>query len=126
MECRHADDPEKPETLPEKGSVRWKEILSLGISGGMVPCPSALAILLVAVALQKIFLGLLMIIAFSLGLASVLVTVGLVLVWTRSLLKPPGKEKRWISWLPVASSLVIMLIGIIMFGRIFLHGGLGF
>jgi len=107
----------------EKQGVRWQEMLSLGISGGMVPCPSALAILLIAVAFQKIALGLVMIVAFSFGLASVLVTVGLVLVWTRSLLKPQGKERAWLSWLPVASGTAILLIGLFMFGRFFLKSG---
>ena len=118
-------NPEGPESPPEAKGMRWKEMLSLGISGGMVPCPSALAILLIAIALKKVALGLVMIVAFSLGLASVLVTVGLLLVWTRSLLKPQGKEKPWIAWLPVASSLLILLLGIFMFCRtLFLGSGL--
>ena len=103
--------------------VRWKEMLSLGISGGMVPCPSALAILLIAIALQKIAFGIFIIIAFSLGLASVLVAVGLLLVWTRSFLGPAGKEKAWLAWLPVASSVVVFLVGLFMFGRALLMKG---
>lgn len=117
--------PTDPGDRHETKGMQWKEMLSLGISGGMVPCPSALAILLIAIALQKIVLGLTMIVAFSLGLASVLVMVGLLLVWTRSFLKSPGKEKEkpWIAWLPVASSLVILLIGIFMFCRVLFPGG---
>ena len=98
--------------------ARWKEMISLGVSGGIVPCPSALAILLVALALQKVALGIGMIVVFSLGLAVVLVAVGLFLVWTRSFLKPLGQDRSWLSWLPVASSLVIILIGVLMLGRI--------
>jgi ABC-type nickel/cobalt efflux system permease component RcnA len=105
-------------TEAEAGGARWKEMVSLGVSGGVVPCPSALAILLVALALQKIALGIGMIVVFSLGLAVVLVAVGLILVWTRSFLKPLGQDRPWLAWLPVASSLVIMLIGVLMLARI--------
>jgi ABC-type nickel/cobalt efflux system permease component RcnA len=108
------------------GGARWREMLSLGVSGGIVPCPSALAILLVALALQKLALGIGMIVVFSLGLALVLVGVGLVLVWTRSILKPLGQDSPWLSWLPVASSLVIILIGFLMLGRILWADGLLF
>jgi ABC-type nickel/cobalt efflux system permease component RcnA len=108
------------------GGARWREMLSLGVSGGIVPCPSALAILLVALALQKLALGIGMIVVFSLGLALVLVGVGLVLVWTRSFLKPLGQDRPWLAWLPVASSLVIILIGVLMLGRILWAEGLLF
>ena len=107
----------------ERRDVRWKEMLSLGISGGMVPCPSALAILLIAIAIGKIAFGIFILISFSLGLASILVAVGLLLVWTRSFIGPAGKEKPWIAWLPVGSSLVVFLVGAIMFGRALLLKG---
>jgi ABC-type nickel/cobalt efflux system permease component RcnA len=107
----------------EGRDVRWKEMLSLGISGGMVPCPSALAILLIAIAIGKITFGIFIIIAFSLGLASILVAVGLLLVWTRTFLGPMGKEKPWIAWLPAGSSVVVFTVGLIMFGRALLQKG---
>ena len=74
----------------------------------------------------KITLGIGMIVVFSLGLAVVLVAVGLILVWTRSFLKPLGQDRPWLSWLPVASSLVIILIGVLMLGRILWAEGLLF
>jgi len=110
-----------PHPAPARGDgpapARWKEMLSLGISGGMVPCPSALAILLIAIALQRVALGICIIVAFSLGLASILVAVGLALVWTRSFLTPSGGQRAWLAWLPVASSVLVFLVGLFMFGR---------
>jgi ABC-type nickel/cobalt efflux system permease component RcnA len=117
-----ADSPAGQKATRGKGA-RWKELLSLGISGGMVPCPSALAILLIAIALQKIAFGICIIVAFSLGLASVLVTVGLLLVWSRSFLGPRAEEAAWLAWLPVVSSLVVFLLGLFMLIRALLQQG---
>ncbi|MEL6856515.1 MAG: sulfite exporter TauE/SafE family protein, partial [Cyanobacteria bacterium J06607_13] len=59
----------------------WSSILTIGISGGLVPCPSALVLLLSAIALHQIAYGLVLIGGFSLGLASVLTTLGLAAVY---------------------------------------------
>ena len=83
----------------------------------MVTCPSALAILLIAIALGKVAFGILILVSFSLGLASVLVSVGLVLVWARPLLGSTGKQGAWTAWLPVASSLFVFLVGLFLLNR---------
>ena len=57
-----------------------RSLLALGISGGAVPCPSALVVLLSAVALHQVAFGLLLIVAFSIGLAGVLTAVGIAVV----------------------------------------------
>ncbi len=59
----------------------WRNLLSLGISGGLVPCPSALVVMLSAIALGRVLYGLFLIVGFSLGLAGVLVGTGLVLLY---------------------------------------------
>ena len=61
-------------------------LLAMGVSGGMVPCPSALLVLLGAVALHRTGLGLVLIVVFSLGLAAVLIAMGLLAVHARRLL----------------------------------------
>ena len=68
------------------GKVTWRSLIGLGISGGLMPCPSALALLLLSMSLNRTGLGLLLVLAFSLGLASVLTVVGLVFVKTGRLL----------------------------------------
>ncbi|MEJ7653734.1 MAG: sulfite exporter TauE/SafE family protein [Chloroflexia bacterium] len=60
-----------------------KSLVALGVSGGLVPCPSALVLLLSAISLGRLGFGLVLVIAFSLGLAGVLTGIGLVLVYAR-------------------------------------------
>ncbi len=97
---------------PERLSTRG--LLALGASAGLIPCPSALVVLLGAVAQGQIALGMLLIVAFSLGLAATLVGLGLAVVLAaRSItkLRPPG---RLINALPTASALVIVVVGCVL------------
>ncbi|WP_110514222.1 nickel/cobalt transporter [Herpetosiphon llansteffanensis] len=93
--------------------VSNRKLLGLGISGGLVPCPEALVIMIVAATLGRIGLGFAMIIAFSAGLAAVLIGIGIVLVTLGSrLIKLSQPEARWVRWLPIASAGVVTLLGI--------------
>jgi ABC-type nickel/cobalt efflux system permease component RcnA len=97
---------------PERLSTRG--LLALGASAGLIPCPSALVVLLGAVAQGQIALGMVLIVAFSLGLAATLVGLGLAVVLAaRSItkLRPPG---RLVSALPTASALVIVAVGCVL------------
>jgi len=90
-----------------------KQLLALGVSGGIVPCPAALVVLLSAVSMQRIGLGLLLICAFSTGLAVVLVAVGMLMVYARRFMSRFRGEERIITrWLPLASSAFILLVGV--------------
>ena len=64
--------------------VTLKGLLGLGIFGGMIPCPSAIVVMLSAIALHRVGFGLVLIVAFSLGLASVLTAIGFALVFGRT------------------------------------------
>ena len=97
--------------LPPEG-VTWRSLLGLGISGGLVPCPDAIAILLVAVAINRIPLGMLLIVAFSLGLALVLIAIGIAMVQGLRLLQHNDLINRFSIYSPVASSLVVLALGI--------------
>ena len=72
----HDDSP-----TDDSPTADWSSILAIGISGGLVPCPSALVLLLSAIALHQIAYGLVLIGGFSLGLASVLTSLGLAAVY---------------------------------------------
>lgn len=61
-------------------NVSWRNLLALGVSGGLLPCPSALVVMLSAIALQRVAFGLLLILVFSTGLAGVLIAIGILLV----------------------------------------------
>lgn len=94
------------------GHVSYGTLITLGITGGMIPCPGALVVLLSAVALQRIAFGLLLIMAFSVGLAAVLVSVGLLLVSARGLLQPWSGEGGWGTYLPFLSPLIMTPVGV--------------
>ncbi|MCW5848725.1 MAG: hypothetical protein KIT87_01315 [Anaerolineae bacterium] len=94
-------------------SIKPRDLLTLGISGGRTPGPEALGILLVAVGLNRIGLGLGLIVAFSLGLAGVLIGIGLLLVRSQSLVNRLGRfGGQWQRWLPLASALIVTLLGV--------------
>ncbi len=65
--------------------VGWRGLLTLGVAGGLLPCPSAIVVMLAAISLGQVVFGMLLIVAFSLGLAGVLMAIGLALVWGRRL-----------------------------------------
>lgn len=92
--------------------VTWKSLLGLGISGGLLPCPSALVLLLTAVALNRPGLGMILVLFFSLGLAGVLTVVGLLFVKGSRILKGLSGFEKAAGYLPVASACLIMVIGI--------------
>ena len=90
----------------------WRSLLALGVSGGLLPCPSALVVMLGAIALGRIAFGLLLIVAFSAGLAAVLTAIGLVLVHARHLFERLPLDGRLARFAPVASALVISAAGL--------------
>ena len=94
--------------------VSWRSLLALGISGGLMPCPSALVLLLAAVALNKTTYGLLLVVAFSVGLAITLTAVGLVFLYARNRFTRRVAGARWPMLLPVLSAAAITLAGALL------------
>lgn len=92
--------------------ITWSSILALGISGGLLPCPSALVVLLSAIAVGQVGLGLALVSAFSLGLAGALTGIGLILVYTKNLFEQLPLELPKSKMLPAMSALLMTLIGI--------------
>jgi ABC-type nickel/cobalt efflux system permease component RcnA len=92
--------------------------VALGVSGGIVPCPAALVVLLSAVAGRRVGLGLLLIVAFSAGLATVLIALGLLVVCTRRLVgrfEGAGREGLLVHrWLPLTSAAVMTVAGLVI------------
>lgn len=97
-------------TPPEE--ITWRSLLALGISGGLIPCPSALVVMLGAIALNKIGFGLILVIAFSLGLAGALTAIGALFIYAGTLFKKFPASGKLVSVLPVLSALFISLIGL--------------
>ena len=96
--------------IPAK--VTLGSLLTLGISGGIVPCPGALVILLLAVGLNRIAFGLVLLLVFSFGLAAVLLAVGVLFVKARPLLERFSGDGKWLQRLPMASSVFIIFVGL--------------
>ena len=89
-------------------------LLSLGISGGIVPCVDALIGLLFAISLNKLVWGLIILCAFSLGLAAVLVAIGILMVLAKPLIARFTGEGIWLQRLPIMSAAVVILLGAIL------------
>jgi nickel/cobalt transporter (NicO) family protein len=80
-------------------------LLALGVTGGIVPCPAALVVLLSALSLQRVGFGLLLIVAFSIGLAAVLIAIGILMVYAHHLMQRVHGDGVLITrWLPLASA----------------------
>src|SRR5207244_7181908 len=87
-----------------------KGILAMGASAGLIPCPSALVVLLGAVAQHQVALGLVLITAFSLGLAATLTGLGILVVRAARVPLPP----RAAAIVPALSAALIVVVGIVM------------
>lgn len=101
--------------VPEK--ITWGSLTALAIGGGLVPCESALLLLLGAIALGRVGLGLVLLLSFSLGLAAVLMLIGALVIYAKDLLPERDKSKPRhpiVKWMPVASAAVVMAAGIVM------------
>src|SRR5262249_4270113 len=99
-------------------------LIALGISGGILPCPTALVVMLGAIALDRVGYGLVLIAAFSVGLAAVLTTIGVLLVYAKRVLNGGGGlgslarrgplPARWLQVVPVGSALAILAAGLVL------------
>lgn len=102
----------------EVDEVSGGSLVALAVSGGMVPCPSALILLLSAISVQRRGFGLLLLVAFSLGLASVLMAIGVGVLYAKNLLPEVSgwRESRLFRAVPVVSAGVIVVVGLVMTG----------
>jgi nickel/cobalt transporter (NicO) family protein len=89
-------------------------VLSMGAAAGLIPCPSALVVLLAAIAQHEVALGMLLIVAFSLGLAGTLTLLGLAVVHARRFVPPRLAASRLASLMPAASALLVMAVGFVL------------
>ena len=94
-----------------------RSLLAVGVSGGLLPCPSALVVLLAAISLHRVAFGMLLVVAFSLGLAVAITTVGLVAVLARRAFARFDGRGRLLTLLPAISAIVIVIAGVAMVAR---------
>jgi nickel/cobalt exporter len=94
--------------------VSLGSLLAIGVSGGLVPCPAALVLLLSAISLGRLGFGMVLVVAFSVGLAIVLSGIGILMIYAKRLFERFSFEARAPRLLPVASALAISLAGVVI------------
>lgn len=100
--------------LPVDGdtdSISWGSLLTLGIAGGLVPCPSALVLLFSTLALGQIGWGILLVLVFCLGLAGTLTALGLLLINTKSLFERLPNQIKMTKVLSIMSAVIVFIVG---------------
>jgi ABC-type nickel/cobalt efflux system permease component RcnA len=100
-----------------RADLSWKGLAGMGTAAGLIPCPSALVVLLAAVSQHEVALGLVLILAFSLGLAATLSAAGLAVVFATRLAPPRLAASRLAGSLPAASALLIVAVGAVLTAR---------
>ncbi len=101
-------------------SLRPRALLAAGAAAGLIPCPSALVVLLGAISQHEIALGLVLIVVFSLGLASTLTALGIAVVSARGISgrwRPGGRAARAFAAAPAASAVLIVALGCLLTAR---------
>ena len=94
-------------------------LVAVGASAGLLPCPSALVVLLGAISLHRVAFGLVLILAFSAGLALTITAIGLVAVVAKRAFSRLSLDGPLVRLLPAASALVILVAGVAMTARAF-------
>ncbi len=109
-ELAHANDIRRQ--FADRNVTTW-QIVMFGLTGGLIPCPAAITVLLLCLQLKEFSLGFTLVLCFSIGLAITLVTVG-----AAAALSVRHATKRW-SWFgnfarkaPYFSSVLIILVGL--------------
>lgn len=99
-----------------EGEVTMGSLMGLAVSGGLVPCPSALVLLLSAIALGRITLGLALLTSFSLGLSLVLIAIGCMVLYAKNLLpdRSVTRNHSLVKMMPVISAGIITILGLLM------------
>jgi ABC-type nickel/cobalt efflux system permease component RcnA len=113
----HPHDGHAHSLLPpgtDSSKVSLRSLLALGVSGGLVPCPAALILLLSAISLGRLGFGMLLVVAFSAGLALVLTGIGILMIYARQMFERFSFEARIPRVLPVASALAVSLVGLVI------------
>jgi nickel/cobalt exporter len=91
-----------------------RSLFAVGVSGGLLPCPSALVVLLAAISLHRTAFGLALVLAFSIGLAITITAIGLVAVLARGVFRRKSFDGRLVRALPAVSAVAILVAGLLM------------
>ncbi|HLJ84534.1 MAG TPA: hypothetical protein VKT51_10215 [Candidatus Eremiobacteraceae bacterium] len=103
--------------IPGDAPLSFGNVVLVAMSGNIAPCPAALVVMLAALALHQVAYGIVIIVAFGMGLAAVLTGLGLALVRGTAWIARSRAAERFMAHGPVVSACVISVIGAIMLGQ---------
>jgi nickel/cobalt exporter len=105
--------------LPQQQAMGRRGLFALGLSGGMIPSVSALLVLIGSISIGRPLWGIVLTIAFGIGMASVLVGVGIALVHARKLVEriPAAGKLNFGQRLPVVTAAVVLVAGLLIAGQ---------
>lgn len=109
--------------IPGNEPINFRAAIWAAMGGGIAPCPAAIVVMLAALRLHKLGYGLLLIVIFSLGLATVLIALGIAVVHGAGWLSRRSGFERFVRYGPLASASVISIIGAVMIGQGFVAQG---
>lgn len=95
-----------------RSTASWLRLVLMGLGGGLIPCWDAVLLLIAAISLNQLAFALPLLFAFSLGLGAVLVLLGMGVVYAHRAGAVTFRESRWFRWLPTASALLLVGIGL--------------
>jgi nickel/cobalt transporter (NicO) family protein len=117
-----AHNPALPHThqrlkLADARTMSLRSLILLGISGGLLPCADALAILLLAISVNRAALGLVLLVAFSLGIAVTLTALGIIAASGQRALRRYNRLEPILARLPLVSAVVVLVLGVVLIGQ---------
>ena len=98
-----------------KDAMSWKNLITLGIAGGMIPTPTAVVVLLGATAIGRAWFGVLLVVSYGIGMAFTLVAAGLMLSWARNRFEMKARSERMLhlaAAIPIATAVVVTASGL--------------
>jgi ABC-type nickel/cobalt efflux system permease component RcnA len=95
----------------------------LGITGGIVPCPAAVLVLLIAISTHKLIFGMVLISFFSIGLAAVLITIGILMVVAKNIFDGISEQGKFTQFLQIVSPALVSVLGIVIIIRAMVSAG---
>jgi ABC-type nickel/cobalt efflux system permease component RcnA len=110
----HSHGGAKPHSHAPPERLSWRGLVAMGAAAGLIPCPSALVVLLGAISQGQIALGMLLIVAFSAGLAATMTLLGVAVVYAGRALSRMPVPQRLTSALPAVSAVLIIGVGLVL------------
>lgn len=95
----------------------------LGITGGIVPCPAAVLVLLMAISMHRLLFGMSLIVFFSIGLASVLIAIGIMMVVAKNAFDRFSDQGKFSRMLQIVSPALVTILGFVIIFRAMITAG---